>query len=196
MITMPVELYTDGSCLRNPGAGGYSYIIRYWNNVDGSDIPQSGEISNSQGYRLTTNNRMEMLAALEGLSNVIMMRSMDDNDDWKTPNMQVNIFSDSEYLCNPINQGWVYKWRDNNWMTSGYKGSEPKPVKNKDLGLGLLNILDKSKMNGVNVTFNHIKGHNGNEYNEKCDKLAVAASSGTNHIIDEEYEKSYALNRR
>lgn len=192
MITLPVEVYTDGSCVRNPGAGGYGCIIRYWDTPEGSTLPQAKEIEFSQGYRLTTNNRMELLAAINALQKTIDMKDNELNG-----MTQINIFSDSEYLCNAINQRWVVKWSENNWMTSSFGGKQPKPVRNKDLWELILNIQGSLQSMGITITYTHVDGHSGHEFNERCDKLAFNAASGTNHIIDEEYEKTAnVMNRR
>lgn len=192
MITMPVEVYTDGSCLPNPGAGGYGFIIRYWDTPEGSDLPQASEIECSQGYRLTTNNRMELTAAIKALEKVMSMKDVELNG-----MTQINIFSDSEYLCNAINQRWIVKWSEHNWMTSSFGGRQSKPVKNKDLWESILNVQSAFSNIGITITFTHVKGHDGHEFNERSDRLAVSASNGTNHIIDEEYERTAkVMNRR
>ena len=129
MTTMPIELYTDGSCLRNPGAGGLAYIIRYWEVKGDTDLPEPKVIEGNQGFRLTTNNRMEIMAGIYGLNFIIDQI----NSGTFSGATQINLTSDSEYFCNAINQKWINKWMENNWMTSGFKGSQPKPVKNKDL---------------------------------------------------------------
>lgn len=187
MITMPIELYTDGSCQNNPGAGGYGYIIRYWDTPEGSDMPEGREIEFSQGYRLTTNNRMEIMAAITGIKDIIAHY---DNDPAWGNISQLNLFSDSEYLCKAINQRWIQKWADNNWMTSGFQGSKPKPVKNKDLWETVIEIQNALNSRNITLTITHVRGHNGNEYNERCDKLATSATAGTNHIIDTVYEQT------
>lgn len=186
MTTMPIELYTDGSCLRNPGAGGLAYIIRYWEVKGDTDLPEPKVIEGNQGFRLTTNNRMEIMAGIYGLNFIIDQI----NSGTFSGATQINLTSDSEYFCNAINQKWINKWMENNWMTSGFKGSQPKPVKNKDLWEHVIEIENKLKLMNITLTVAHVKGHAGHEFNEKADKLAVAASSGTNHIIDEIYERT------
>lgn len=186
MTTMPIELYTDGSCLKNPGAGGLAYIIRYWEVKGDTDLPESKIIEGNQGFRLTTNNRMEIMAGIYGLNFIIDQI----NSGTFSGVTQINLTSDSEYFCNAINQKWINKWMENNWMTSGFKGSQPKPVKNKDLWEQVIEIENKLKSMNITFTIAHIKGHAGHEFNEKADKLAVAASTGTNHIIDEIYERT------
>lgn len=195
MVTMPVELYTDGSCLKNPGAGGYGYVIRYWETTgEDGDLPEAKSIENKQGYRLTTNNRMEIMASIAGVNNVIeLIRSGQFSGV-----SQLNIISDSEYLCNAVNQRWIDKWQENNWMTSGWKGSQPQPVKNKDLWEQVLKYKKDLQELGVNLTLTWVKGHDNTEFNEVADKLAVSAShDSTNHLIDTMYEQnSPILNRR
>lgn len=186
MTTMPIELYTDGSCLRNPGAGGLAYIIRYWEVKGDTDLPEPKVIEGNQGFRLSTNNRMEIMAGIYGLNFIIDQI----NSGTFSGATQINLTSDSEYFCNAINQKWINKWMENNWMTSGFKGSQPKPVKNKDLWEQVIEIENKLKSMNITLTVAHVKGHAGHEFNEKADKLAVAASSGTNHIIDEIYERT------
>lgn len=184
--TMPVEIYTDGSCIKNPGPGGIAYIIRFYEESEGIPTPQVTE--HNQGFRLSTNNRMEITAAIRGITEVISKI----NDQTFEGVGQINLYTDSEYLANAINQGWLSRWIQNNWMTSGFRGAAPKPVKNKDLWEQVTSVQDQLKQMGINFTIHHVKGHNGDEFNEKADKLAVAASTGTDHIIDEVYEKVYS----
>lgn len=184
--TMPVEIYTDGSCIKNPGPGGIAYIIRFYEESEGIPTPQVTE--HNQGFRLSTNNRMEITAAIRGITEVISKI----NDQTFEGVGQINLYTDSEYLANAINQGWLIRWIQNNWMTSGFRGAAPKPVKNKDLWEQVTSVQDQLKQMGINFTIHHVKGHNGDEFNEKADKLAVAASTGTDHIIDEVYEKVYS----
>lgn len=188
MITMPIELYTDGSCLKNPGIGGCAYIIRYWWDNIPEGTPNPSSIEFNQGFRLTTNNRMEIMAVIYGLNAII-----DKINDTLKGATQINVFSDSEYFCNAVNQRWIQKWMQNNWMTSGFKGSAPKPVKNKDLWEQVIQIQNKLQSLNIILTITHVKGHSGNELNEEADKLAVAASKGSNHIADEAYEKTMTI---
>lgn len=184
MSTMPIELYTDGSALKNPGPGGLAYIIRYWID-DGKDMPESKEIDGNQGFRITTNNRMEIMAGIYGLRAI-----MDNINAGVVPSTsQVNLFTDSEYFCKAITNKWIDKWQQNNWMTSSFRGSQPQPVKNKDLWEDFLDTQSKLNQMGIHLTLTHVAGHSGHEWNEKADKLAVAASTGLTHIPDTEYEK-------
>ena len=187
MITMPIELYTDGSCQRNPGAGGYAYVIRYWDAPNENDLPTPQKIEVNQGYRLTTNNRMEIMAGIKGIRD-IMKRISDGSFEGAT---QINLTTDSEYFCNAVNQNWIQKWAANNWMTSAWKDKPPTPVKNKDLWEQVVDIQNELRTMGVNLTITHVKGHSGHEFNELADKLAVSATNNSdNHLIDEVYEKT------
>lgn len=149
-----VDLYTDGACSGNPGPGGYGFILKY----------NGHEKCGSQGFILTTNNRMEIMAVIEGLSAL-------------RETCNVNIYSDSKYVIDAITQGWVYKWEANAWM----RNKKDRAV-NVDLWEQLLVLLDEH-----NVEFHWVKGHAGHPENEKCDALAVSAYQGDNLIDDEGY---------
>lgn len=135
-----VNVYTDGACSGNPGKGGYCAILIY------------GEIEKVvSGFEdNTTNNRMELLAAIMGLKTL------------KEP-CKVNLYSDSQYLINAFNEGWLNSWQQNNW-----KNSNKKEVKNVDLWKEIIDLT-----NIHDVTFIKVKGHSDNEYNNRCDKIAV-----------------------
>ena len=135
-----VELYTDGACRGNPGKGGYGAILVYGK--------YEKEICG--GERETTNNRMELMAAIAGLSAL------------KEP-CKVKLYSDSKYLVDAYNQGWVYSWRESGWK----RGKDE--LKNPDLWDKLFSLTEMHE-----VTFIWVKGHNGHDYNERCDKLATA----------------------
>ena len=135
-----VEIYTDGACRGNPGHGGWGAILVY----RGIERELSG------GEALTTNNRMELIGAIEALSAL------------KEP-CEVELYSDSKYIIDSITKGWVYSWRKNNWIKS-----DKKPALNSDLWEKLLDLLDVH-----NVTFVWVKGHAGHPENERCDELAV-----------------------
>ena len=135
-----VEIYTDGACRGNPGVGGWGAILVY----NGIEKEISG------GERETTNNRMELMGAIAGLEAL------------KEP-CAVTLISDSKYLCDAINQGWLESWK-----AKGWKKADKKPVLNPDLWTRLDRLLQIHS-----VTFEWVKGHNGNKYNERCDKLAV-----------------------
>ena len=136
-----VILYTDGACSGNPGLGGYAGILMY------GDYKR--EYSGSEAE--TTNNRMEVLAVIEGLKRL------------KYP-CKVDVYSDSAYTVNAFLNGWIYTWKK-----SGWKKADNKAVLNVDLWEELLPLLEKNK-----VTFKWVKGHNEHPENERCDKLAVA----------------------
>jgi len=192
---MPIEIYTDGSSLNNPGASGLAYIIKYWIDNDNEEMPIIKTIEANQGFRLSTNNRMEIMSAIYGLKKIIELINTDEAFKDFT---QINLFTDSQYLSSAINNRWLQSWRQRNWMTSGFGGKAPTAVKNKDLWEQVIELQDTLHNMSINLTITHVKGHNGNEFNEKADKLAVAASNDTvNHQIDEYYEKnSNIMNKR
>lgn len=142
----PIVVYTDGACSGNPGRGGWGAVII----VDGKEHPMSG------GEKLTTNNRMELMAAIEALEAVLEDRK------WRT--RKVCVVSDSQYVKNGI-QTWIKNWKKNGWRTSN-----KEPVKNKDLWLELDEAVSK-----LDIEWRWVKGHAGNKYNEMCDRLAVEA---------------------
>lgn len=151
-----LNIYTDGACTGNPGKGGFGAVLIY----------NANEKTISEGYRLTTNNRMELLAPIKALG-LLKERC------------KVNIYSDSKYLTDAINQSWLAGWVKNNW-----KKSDKKPVLNVDLWKELYELLQMH-----DVTFIWVKGHAGNHYNEICDRLAVEAYSNRATNVDIEYEK-------
>jgi len=135
-----VEIFTDGACSGNPGPGGYGVILRY----NGREKELSG------GEAETTNNRMELTAAIEGLKAL-------------KESCKVTLYSDSKYLVDAVNEGWVYKWEENGWMRT-----KREPALNPDLWDELLALMDEHE-----VTLVWVKGHDGHPENERCDKLAV-----------------------
>lgn len=139
-----VVLYTDGACSGNPGPGGWGSILM----ASGHSKELSG------GEPSTTNNRMELMAVIEGLSAL------------KRP-CHVEIYSDSAYVVNAFNQDWITKWQRNGW-----KNSAKSPVANVDLWQKLLELTSIHEVN-----FNKVKGHADNEFNNRCDRLAVEAAS-------------------
>ena len=146
-----VTIYTDGSALGNPGPGGYGAVLRFGEH--------RRELSG--GFRHTTNNRMEILAAIEGL------RAL------KTP-CKVTLYTDSQYLVNAITKGWVRRWQSKGWMRN-----KKEEAKNPDLWERLLELLDKHQ-----VTLHWVKGHAGHPENERCDELAVQAAAGSHLEVD------------
>jgi ribonuclease HI len=154
---MKINLYTDGSAKGNPGKGGYGIVLKAGNHYK--------EIS--QGYRHTTNNRMELLAVIVGLEHL------------KSNKSDVVVFSDSKYVVDSVEKKWVFQWQK-----KGFKGK-----KNADLWKRFLLIYQKH-----NVSFQWVKGHAGHPENEKCDLLAVEASDFKELLIDQGYEQSIDSN--
>ena len=134
-----VNIYTDGACRGNPGRGGWGAILVY----------QGIEKEMSGGEPMTTNNRMELLAAIESLSAL-------------KESCAVTLYSDSKYLVDAFNEGWIYGWREKGWK----RGKDE--LKNPDLWEKLYSLTKEHE-----VTFVWVKGHNGHDYNERCDKLAT-----------------------
>ena len=151
-----VEMYTDGACSGNPGAGGYGTILRY---KDTTGKYHEKELT--AGYKLTTNNRMELLAVIVGLEAL------------KKP-CKIKITSDSKYFIDAFEQKWIDNWQKNNWKTSS-----KKPVKNVDLWQRLIKAMTPHDVELV-----WVKGHNGHEFNERCDALAVNSSKSDNLLDD------------
>ncbi|MFG6319495.1 MAG: ribonuclease HI [Clostridia bacterium] len=137
-----VTIYTDGACSGNPGPGGWGAVLIYGETQK--------EISGAKEN--TTNNIMEITAVLEALK---LLKE----------ECEVEVYSDSAYVVNCFNQGWIYNWQKNNWKTSG-----KDPVKNKELWEELYDLTKKHK-----VTFIKVKGHSDNELNNRCDYLATSA---------------------
>jgi ribonuclease HI len=151
-----VTIYTDGGSSGNPGPGGYGIVQVYGE--------ERREISG--GFRLTTNNRMELMGVIVALRNL------------EHKNVPVSIFTDSSYVVNGITKGWAKSWRKNNWIKS-----DKKPAINPDLWSELLDLIEPLK-----ITFNWVKGHAGNILNERCDELAVTAAKAKNLPVDEGYK--------
>lgn len=142
-----VFLYTDGACSGNPGKGGYGAILVFFDSNG-----QKHEKEFSEGFAHTTNNQMELLAVIIGLEAL------------KRP-CEVKITSDSKYVVDSINKGWLENWQAKNWRKAGNK-----PVPNVELWKRLVNAM---KMHSIEFVW--IKGHAGHEFNERCDRLAVEA---------------------
>lgn len=136
-----LHIYTDGACSGNPGFGGWACVLLY----RGYKKELSG------GCVSTTNNRMELTAVIEAL------RCLKQH-------VPTIVYSDSSYVVNAFNQGWVISWQANNWLNS-----TKKEVSNKDLWQDLISLVEE-----YNVTFVKVKGHSDNQYNNRCDELAVA----------------------
>ena len=154
---MHVDIYTDGAAKGNPdGPGGYGTVLEY---RDSKGELHTKEIS--QGYQKTTNNRMELMAAIAGLEAL------------NRP-CQVDLYSDSKYLVDAFNQNWIQ-----GWIKKGWKRGKNEPVKNIDLWKRLLKAKESHQ-----VTFIWVKGHDGHPQNERCDELATTAADGEELIED------------
>ncbi len=150
---MRIEIYTDGACSGNPGKGGYGIVMK---------VPEKNyEKRYSKGYRLTTNNRMELLAVIVALEKL----KSTDND--------IHIFTDSKYVVDAIDKKWLQ-----NWVRIGFKNK-----KNPDLWRRIIPLLKEHK-----TTFHWIKGHAGHPENEICDELAVKAAQSPILLTDEYFE--------
>jgi len=156
-----VTIYTDGSSRGNPGPGGYGAVLLY---VDPSGREHRRELS--QGYRRTTNNRMELMGAIAALE--ALNRPCD-----------VELHSDSQYVVNAFNQHWVDGWKKRGWKTAA-----KKPVKNPDLWRRLLAAMEPHR-----VTWVWVKGHATSELNNRCDELATGAADGKDKLVDEVFER-------
>ena len=154
-----IEIFTDGAAQGNPGRGGYGVIMRY----------NKPEKELSQGFRLTTNNRMELLAVIAALESI------------KKPDIPIQITTDSQYVARAINDGWIWNWEKKNF----------KDKANIDLWKRYIPLHKK-----FNPKLIWIKGHAGHFENERCDQLAVSAASKANLIVDTEYEKTIHSNKQ
>ena len=146
-----ITMYTDGASRGNPGPGGYGTIL-----MSG---PHRKELS--QGYRLTTNNRMELMAVIAGLQAL------------KKKGIKVTIYSDSQYIVKAVEQGWL-----KNWIATNFKGGK----KNRDLWMRYYDLA-----NDHQLKFVWVRGHADNPFNNRCDELATAAADGFNLLEDEGY---------
>jgi ribonuclease HI len=154
---MSITVYTDGSAKGNPGNGGYGVVM-----ISGQHRKEL-----KQGFRLTTNNRMELLAVIVALENI------------KTKGSAITIYSDSKYVVDAVEKNWVFGWEKKNFNKK----------KNPDLWIRFLNIYRKQK-----VSFVWVKGHANNKENERCDALAIQAGDDKNLQKDEWYENNIANN--
>ena len=148
-----INIFTDGSSRGNPGPGGYGIVMEQKGTGYFREF--------SEGFRLTTNNRMELLAVIEALNKI------------KTRNADVVVYTDSKYVVDSVEKKWVFNWKKNNF----------KKKKNIDLWTEFLKIYPN-----YSIKFIWIKGHNDHPQNERCDSLAVAASKKKNPLIDQGYE--------
>ncbi len=154
-----IIIYTDGACLGNPGPGGYAAVLK-----SGSRVKEI-----SGGFRLTTNNRMEILAVIQAL---IALKDTKDYD--------ITLYTDSRLVVNAINSGWIEKWKKNNW-----KRNAKDPVLNPDLWAEL-----DSLWKNHNIKIEWVEGHAGIPGNERCDVLSKNAAKASDLAIDEAYEKT------
>ncbi|MBW7839697.1 MAG: ribonuclease HI [Chitinophagaceae bacterium] len=152
MAEKKITIYTDGAARGNPGPGGYGIVMMYG--------PHRKELS--EGYRLTTNNRMELLAVIKALESV------------KNPEIEIDLFTDSKYVVDAISKGWL-----NKWINTNFKGGK----KNADLWKHYYQLSKKFK-----IKFHWVKGHAENIYNNRCDQLATEAADGTKLKVDTQYE--------
>lgn len=150
-----VTLYTDGACRGNPGPGGYGIVL----------LSEKYRKELSVGYRLTTNNRMELLSVIVGLERLKKIKTV------------VTIYSDSKYVVNAVEKNWVFAWEKKNFNNK----------KNPDLWIRFLKIYRRHI-----VTFVWIKGHANNKENERCDELAVKVTESENLEVDSWYENNVA----
>ena len=150
-----IKLYSDGACSPNPGIGGYGAIFVY------------GEHRKelSKGYRNTTNNRMELLGIIEPMESLKEL-------------CEVHAVTDSQYVANAINKGWI-----KGWLNKGWKTAAKKPVKNQDLWNRLVKLMNKHSL-----TIEWVRGHDGHAENEQCDVLAVSAREGIDLAEDKGYD--------
>jgi ribonuclease HI len=158
-----VTIYTDGACSGNPGPGGYGVLM------------QSGKHTKelSQGYRKTTNNRMELMAVTAGLKSLVRA-------------CEVTLYSDSRYVVDSIEKGWAKGWRARGWIKA-----DKQPAQNADLWVLALEQLERHKVKLV-----WVKGHASNPGNNRCDELAVAATKGGALLVDAGFEnKSSEMSR-
>ena len=146
-----ITIYTDGASSGNPGPGGFGTILLY----------KQHRKELSEGFRLTTNNRMELLAVIRGLQAL------------KGQGHQVTVYSDSKYVVDAVEKGWLWNWEKKN-----FKGK-----KNPDLWKEFIKVYRRHK-----VRFKWVKGHDGNPLNERCDQLAVAAAAAPNLLVDKGFE--------
>jgi ribonuclease HI len=148
-----ITIYTDGASRGNPGPGGFGTILMY----------KQHKKELSQGFRMTTNNRMELLAVIRGLEAL------------KGQGHRVTVYSDSKYVVDAVKNGWIW-----NWQKKGFKGK-----KNMDLWQQFIPLYNKHQ-----VDFKWVKGHDGNYFNERCDQLAVEAAQSSRLLIDRGFEST------
>ncbi len=158
-----ITIHTDGACIGNPGRGGYGVVLQFGE--------QRKELSG--GYRLTTNNRMELMGPIKALQTL-------------EQSYFVILYSDSRYVVDAIEKGWVERWRAKGWM----RNKKDRAV-NPDLWECLLDLCSEHE-----VEFRWVRGHAGNRYNERCDRLATQAARQKGLPIDEGYESPVVVQPR
>jgi len=146
-----VKIFTDGACSGNPGPGGYGVILKF----------NGQEMTLSEGFINTTNNRMELRAVIAGLNSL-------------KEKCKVKIYSDSKYIIDAVNNGWAIRWKKNGW-----KRNKKEDALNPDLWDKLLDLVSQHE-----IDFIWVKGHAGHDENERCDKMAVAAAAQPNLSVD------------
>ncbi len=151
-----ITIYSDGACSGNPGPGGYGVVM----------VAGERRLELARGFRRTTNNRMEILAVIAGLEAL------------KRPS-RVEVVSDSQYVVNAIQKGWLASWRRNGW-----RKADKSPAANVDLWERLLRLLERHQ-----VRFSWVRGHDGHEENERADQLAVGALRGEELEVDAGFER-------
>lgn len=149
-MSSEITMYTDGAASGNPGPGGYGVVL----------ISGKHRLEKSRGFKLTTNNRMELMAVIDGLESL------------KFPGCNITVYTDSKYVSDSVSKGWLFQWESKNF----------KNKKNPDLWIRFLKVYRQH-----NVKFVWIRGHSDNKENELCDRLAVGAYAGKNLQEDEGY---------
>lgn len=159
---MKIRIFTDGACSENPGPGGWAAVF--------NSEEKCKTISGNE--QMTTNNRMELRAVIESFKKILGKKSL--------VNKEFELYSDSAYVVNSINNGWIEKWQQNNWKTT-----KNEDVKNRDLWEEFATLLNRMTELGVDIKILKIKGHTGNTFNELVDKIAkkesMIAKEGTSH---------------
>lgn len=156
-----IKIFIDGACSGNPGTGGYAVVVC-----------KEDKCEKLFGYEIaTTNNRMELRAAIEALKHIALVLSKEEMREF-------DVISDSAYVVNAVEKNWLLAWKFNNWKTS--KGSE---VKNKDLWEEFVYTYELAKSCGCNVNFVKVKGHAGNSYNELADKIAKEQAQEATEVL-------------
>ena len=153
---MRVRIFTDGACSENPGPGGWAVVF----NTASKCHTFSGN------EQLTTNNRMELKAVIEAFKRIVSKERQ-----FFEPRHEYDIYSDSAYVVNTINNHWIEAWQKNNWQTT-----KREDVKNRDLWEQFSKLKTEANKLGISITLNKIKGHSGNTFNELVDKLAKEES--------------------